>query len=128
MAELPPSPKNQGSGITIARLTTDLRIQPATQVFALISRYLTQIRRPLGSSGMKPGVSGEAPRGRHLWGAIIPKCKAHSFGLTPRMVAHVLAEKGFLDCQPPDLTKRVRLSGNLGLIRAFCIKASILEG
>jgi putative DNA primase/helicase len=45
-----------------------------------------------------------------------------------RMVAGVLAERGFLECQPPDLTKRVRLPGNLGLIRAFSIKASILEG
>lgn len=49
-------------------------------------------------------------------------------GFDYRMVARVLAERGFLDCQPPDLTKRVRLPGNLGLIRAFSIKASILEG
>jgi len=39
-----------------------------------------------------------------------------------------LEERGFLERQPPDLTKRVRLPGNLGLTRAFCIKASILEG
>jgi putative DNA primase/helicase len=49
-------------------------------------------------------------------------------GFDYRMVARVLAERGFLDCQPPDLTKRVRLPGNLGLIRAFSVKASILEG
>jgi putative DNA primase/helicase len=49
-------------------------------------------------------------------------------GFDYRMVARVLAERGFLDCRPPDLTKRVRLPGNLGLIRAFSIKASILEG
>jgi uncharacterized protein (DUF927 family) len=49
-------------------------------------------------------------------------------GFDYRMVARVLADRGFLDCQPPELTKRVRLPGNLGLIRAFSIKASILEG
>jgi putative DNA primase/helicase len=49
-------------------------------------------------------------------------------GFDYRLVARVLSDRGFLDCQPPDLTKRVRLPGNLGLIRAFCIKASILEG
>jgi uncharacterized protein (DUF927 family) len=49
-------------------------------------------------------------------------------GFDYRMVARVLEERGFLERQPPDLTKRVRLPGNLGLTRAFCIKASILEG
>jgi putative DNA primase/helicase len=49
-------------------------------------------------------------------------------GFNYRMVASVLAERGFLDCQPPELTKRVRLPGNLGLIRAFSVRASILEG
>ena len=49
-------------------------------------------------------------------------------GFDYRMVARALSDRGFLDCQPPELTKRVRLPGNLGLIRAFCIKASILEG
>jgi putative DNA primase/helicase len=49
-------------------------------------------------------------------------------GFDYRMVARVLAERGFLDSQPPDLTKRVRLPGNLGLVRAFCISGSILEG
>lgn len=48
-------------------------------------------------------------------------------GFNYRMVARALAERGFLDCHPPDLTKRVRL-GNLGLIRAFSVKGSILEG
>jgi putative DNA primase/helicase len=49
-------------------------------------------------------------------------------GFDYRLVARVLEERGFLERQPPDLTKRVRLSGNLGLIRAFSINASILEG
>ncbi len=49
-------------------------------------------------------------------------------GFDYRLVARALSERGFLDCQPPDLTKRARLPGNLGLIRAFCVKASILEG
>jgi putative DNA primase/helicase len=49
-------------------------------------------------------------------------------GFDYRMVARVLADRGFLDCQPPDLMKRVRLPGNLGLIRAFSVTASILEG
>ena len=49
-------------------------------------------------------------------------------GFDYRMVARALADRGFLDCQPPDLTKRVRLPGNLGLTRAFCVKGSILEG
>ena len=49
-------------------------------------------------------------------------------GFDYRVVARVLADRGFLDCQPPDLTKRIRLPGNLGLIRAFCLKASLLEG
>jgi hypothetical protein len=48
-------------------------------------------------------------------------------GFDYRMVARILAERGWLDCQPPDLTKRVRLPGNLGLIRAFSVRASILE-
>jgi putative DNA primase/helicase len=49
-------------------------------------------------------------------------------GFDYRMVARVLADRGLLDCQPPNFTKRVRLPGNLGLIRAFSVKASILEG
>jgi len=49
-------------------------------------------------------------------------------GFDYRMVARLLEERGFLDCQRPELTKRVRLQGNLGLIRAFCVRASILEG
>jgi uncharacterized protein (DUF927 family) len=49
-------------------------------------------------------------------------------GFDYRMVARVLAERGFLDYQPPGFTKRVRLPGNLGLISVFSIRASILEG
>lgn len=49
-------------------------------------------------------------------------------GFDYRTVARGLADRGFLDCQPPDLTKSVRLPGNLGKIRAFCVRASILEG
>jgi uncharacterized protein (DUF927 family) len=49
-------------------------------------------------------------------------------GFDYRMVAHALKERNLLECQPPDLTKRVRLPGNIGLIRVFSIKASILEG
>jgi putative DNA primase/helicase len=49
-------------------------------------------------------------------------------GFDYKMVAHVLEDRGFLECQPPDLTKHVRLPGNLGKVRAFCVRASILEG
>jgi uncharacterized protein (DUF927 family) len=49
-------------------------------------------------------------------------------GFDYRMVARALRERNLLECQPPDLTKRVRLPGNIGLIRAFSIRASILEG
>jgi uncharacterized protein (DUF927 family) len=49
-------------------------------------------------------------------------------GLDYRMVARTLNERGFLEWQPPHLTKRVRLPGGLGLANVFCIKGSILEG
>jgi putative DNA primase/helicase len=49
-------------------------------------------------------------------------------GFDYRMVARTMKERNLLECQPPDLTKRFRLPGNIGLIRAFCIRSSILEG
>jgi len=49
-------------------------------------------------------------------------------GFDYRMVARTLADRGFLNCQPPNLMKRVRSPGNPGLIWAFSINASILEG
>jgi uncharacterized protein (DUF927 family) len=49
-------------------------------------------------------------------------------GFDYRMVARTLEGRGFLDREPPDLTRHVRLPGNLGKIRVFCIRASILEG
>jgi uncharacterized protein (DUF927 family) len=48
-------------------------------------------------------------------------------GFDYRMVAHALEQRGFLKRQPPDLTISVRIS-NFPDPRAFCIKASILEG
>jgi putative DNA primase/helicase len=45
-----------------------------------------------------------------------------------RMVVHALEDRGFLERQPPSLTKRVRVPGNVDPIWVFCVKASILEG
>jgi hypothetical protein len=44
------------------------------------------------------------------------------------MVAHALEDRGCLERQPPELTMRVRVPGIAELIRAFSIKAKILEG
>jgi uncharacterized protein (DUF927 family) len=48
-------------------------------------------------------------------------------GFDYQRVARSLEARGLLERQPPDLTMRVRLPGSLGLIRAFAVKASILE-
>ncbi len=52
-------------------------------MFALISRYLTQSLTPLAAGGMRPRVSGERPRGRHIWGAKALPTNSNSFRLTP---------------------------------------------
>jgi len=49
-------------------------------------------------------------------------------GFDYRMVAHALEDRGCLERQPPELTMRVRVPGIAELIRAFSIKAKILEG
>ncbi len=49
-------------------------------------------------------------------------------GFDYRMVAHALEERRYLERQPPELTMRVRVSGIVEPIRAFSIKARILEG
>ncbi len=46
-------------------------------------------------------------------------------GFDSRMVARALSERGFLDCQPPHLTKKPRLP-EVGSVRVYAIGASIL--
>jgi putative DNA primase/helicase len=46
-------------------------------------------------------------------------------GFDARMVARALSERGYLDCQPPHLTKKPRLP-EVGSVRVYAVKASIL--
>ena len=48
-------------------------------------------------------------------------------GFDYRMVVHALADRGFLEFQPPDLTKNVRIPGHRNTVRVFCVNSSILE-
>ena len=46
-------------------------------------------------------------------------------GFDYRAVAHALVERGYLDCQPPHLTKKPRLP-EVGSVRVYAVNASIL--
>jgi putative DNA primase/helicase len=46
-------------------------------------------------------------------------------GFDSRMVARALSERGYLDCQPPHLTKKPRLP-EVGSVRVYAVRASIL--
>jgi len=47
-------------------------------------------------------------------------------GFDYRAVAHALMERGYLDCQPPHLTKKPRLP-KVGSVRVYAVNASILS-
>jgi len=47
-------------------------------------------------------------------------------GFDYRAVAHALVERGYLDCQPPHLTKKPRLP-EVGSVRVYAVNASILS-
>jgi len=49
-------------------------------------------------------------------------------GFDYRMVARALLDRGVLDCQSPNLTKRARLPGNSKPSWVFSVRASIFEG